>query len=80
METILSEFEQEVHRSPVTRDLAVKRLMDTRMPFPPYKVIDLQDMKSNQGLRAKLDKYHPFCVMHDQRVKRQMFLLSELFN
>ena len=78
MNSILTDFENELSTSPEKRDIAVRRLMDTRMPFPPFKVIDLQDLKSSQ-IRAKLDQYRPFHVMHDNRVKKQLYLLSEIF-
>jgi hypothetical protein len=47
---------------------------------PPFKVTDLHELKTNESLRDRLRKNHPFNVMHDKSVKKQLFLLFEVFN
>ena len=49
-------------------------------PIAPYKEIDLHDLKNDKRLRDQLSKYHPFNVMHNQGVKKQLFLLFQVFN
>lgn len=65
--------------SPDNRQGAVKKLLHSKMPFPPFKVIDLHEMQTDEQLRIRLKKNNPFKVIHDSNVKKQLYLLSEIF-
>ena len=40
----------------------------------------MHELKTDKDLRARLGVYNPFNVMHDQGVKKQLYLLFQVFN
>jgi hypothetical protein len=44
----IKEYTHQVETSPEGRPEALKKLLNTKAPFPPFKVIDLQDLKSSE--------------------------------
>lgn len=61
------------------RSLDREHLFTTK-PIAPFKEIDLHELKNDQKLRDQLNKNNPFNVMHNQGVKKQLYLLFQVFN
>lgn len=79
MDAIIHSYEREVDSQPERRPEARKKLLDSKVPFPPFKVIDLHELKSSAKMRADLNKKNPFNPIHDSGVKKQLYLLNEIF-
>lgn len=48
MEEVIRAYTEGIEASPETRPEALKKLLNTKTPFPPYKVIDLHDLKTSE--------------------------------
>ena len=47
MDKIALDYKRELEDSPDKRDEVLQKLLTSKVPFPPYKIIDLNDLKHN---------------------------------
>lgn len=51
MEKQLRDYNDEVDLSPKSKSALITKLLTSNMPFPPFKFIDLNDLKKSDKLR-----------------------------